>query len=111
LIKIEDFRPKININNQILYLNQFYSSLIEEFLLKGKDESRKLFLEKYFEINTGGRIFYPRAWYFEPYYTCEIIFDDKMEYAKIEYGLHEACYFKIENGTWTFISHVLEYQH
>lgn len=108
-LKIQNFRPNFKLKNQILYINDGYSKIIEDFLNKEKNDNRKLFLDKYFEINVGGRKFYPRAWYFEPYYTCNMTFDAKMEFVKIDFGLGHVVYFRYVNGKWIYDSDFLEY--
>jgi hypothetical protein len=108
-IKIKNFRPNLKMNNQILYLNEDYSKIIEDFLSKEKNDDRKLFLEKYFKIDAGGFKFYPKDWYFKPDHTCNMTFDAKMEFVKIDYGSGNVVYFKCINGKWIYDSDFLEY--
>lgn len=100
-----NFRPKVNSQNNILYLNKEYSMILDHFLNSEKTGDRKLFLEKYLEIVKQ----FNSKWEFKPYSNCSLIFDKKMEFAKITYGIGEIIYLKNENGEWNFISHELEF--
>jgi hypothetical protein len=111
---ILNFRPKINIRSRkIVFLNNKYEKEISLFLsdstdtkisTKDEKENRKKFIENYVKIYEGHWGGYWQLTTYPEAYS--IIFDNKMNYAKIYYRMiyqgGEAI-LKNENGKWKLI--------
>jgi hypothetical protein len=115
---IENFRPQIRINRKVLFLNNTYRTLLNEFIgndvtevetgdssyLSGESVKKVEFLSNRIKV-------IPSHWIGWKYYTFPLIlkitFDQNMQYAKlifkIKYSYGEAL-LKKENNEWKVVS-------
>jgi hypothetical protein len=95
-IQALNFRPVLKINEKVLYLNENYRKILDDFLNTKSDENKKLFLERCFQIDFDP---FNKKWEFIPYTFSSVTFDKNMQYVKLEYGIGEVVYMTCENGS------------